>query len=284
MYLDGIAKTAPFTFDTLIGFTHTIEARDQTVGGNDYTFSAWSDGGAKSHTVTVPATAQSYTATYTATPAPTRPGSRVGVQRGLGRTATDTSGNDNTATLLNGLGRVAGKYGSGLSFDGSNDYLTAAQHLPQHLGQRADPVDVAQALGWQRDQVLLGKHWNTSMTSRTTSTAWSCSPGRQAGLHGRHDGRGVSATMGSTLPTTQWSHLAVAFNGTTVQFYVNGARRAQSPRNAITARTNPTHRRGRQHRPVLQGSAGRRPHLQPRPERGRHPSRHERGTLKPDPS
>ena len=33
-HLDGIAKSAPFTYDTLIGFTHTIEARNQTVGGN----------------------------------------------------------------------------------------------------------------------------------------------------------------------------------------------------------------------------------------------------------
>ena len=32
LYLDGIAHTAPFVYDTLIGFNHTIEARNQTVG------------------------------------------------------------------------------------------------------------------------------------------------------------------------------------------------------------------------------------------------------------
>ena len=74
----------------------------------------------------------------------------MGLQRGVGR-AADSSGNNNTATLLNGLVRAAGKYGNGLTFDGTNDYLTAAeQHLAQHLRQRADAVDVAQARGWQR--------------------------------------------------------------------------------------------------------------------------------------
>jgi len=64
LYLDGIAKTAPFVYDTLVGFNHTIEARNQSSGGNTYTFQSWSDGGAQQHTIVVPSTAQSYTATY----------------------------------------------------------------------------------------------------------------------------------------------------------------------------------------------------------------------------
>jgi PKD repeat protein len=62
--LDGIAKTTPFVYDTLIGFNHTIEARNQTSGNNTYTFGSWSDGGAQLHTIVVPETAQTYTATY----------------------------------------------------------------------------------------------------------------------------------------------------------------------------------------------------------------------------
>ncbi len=38
LYLDGIAKTTPFVYDDLIGFTHTIEARNQTSGGTSYAF------------------------------------------------------------------------------------------------------------------------------------------------------------------------------------------------------------------------------------------------------
>ena len=65
LYLDGIAKATPFTYDTLIGFNHTVDARNQTSGNTSYTFASWSDGGAQLHTIVVPASAQSYTATFT---------------------------------------------------------------------------------------------------------------------------------------------------------------------------------------------------------------------------
>ncbi len=32
LYIDGVARTTPFILDTLIGFNHTIEARDQSSG------------------------------------------------------------------------------------------------------------------------------------------------------------------------------------------------------------------------------------------------------------
>ena len=66
LYFDGIARTAPFVADTLVGFRHNVEARNQTNGGSTYTFASWSDGGAQQHDVVVPTTDQSYTATYTA--------------------------------------------------------------------------------------------------------------------------------------------------------------------------------------------------------------------------
>ena len=70
LYLDGIAHAGPFVYDTLVGFNHTIEARNQTVGSNTYTFASWSDGGAQTHVITVPAAAQAYSATYTVTNTP----------------------------------------------------------------------------------------------------------------------------------------------------------------------------------------------------------------------
>ena len=66
MYLDGIAHTTPFVYNDLIGFSHTIEAPDQTINGTTYKFVSWSDGGAQSHTIVVPEVNQTYTATYTA--------------------------------------------------------------------------------------------------------------------------------------------------------------------------------------------------------------------------
>jgi glucose/arabinose dehydrogenase/PKD repeat protein len=66
LYLDGIAKATPFVYDTLTQFQHTIEARNSSAGTTLYTFQSWSDGGAQLHTITVPGSDQSYSATYSA--------------------------------------------------------------------------------------------------------------------------------------------------------------------------------------------------------------------------
>jgi glucose/arabinose dehydrogenase/chitodextrinase len=73
LYLDGIARTTPFVYDTLAGFTHTIDARNQTSGGVTYSFGSWSDGGAQQHTIVVPDSPQSYSATYTSSSGPATP-------------------------------------------------------------------------------------------------------------------------------------------------------------------------------------------------------------------
>ena len=73
LYLDGIAKVTPFVYDTLTGFQHTIDARNQAVGSTAYTFASWSDGGPPLHVITVPSTNASFTATYTGTSVVTTP-------------------------------------------------------------------------------------------------------------------------------------------------------------------------------------------------------------------
>ena len=70
LYFDGIAKTAPFTADTLVGFKHNVEARNQSSGGSLYTFASWSDDGAQQHDVVVPSVDRTYTATYTVSAPP----------------------------------------------------------------------------------------------------------------------------------------------------------------------------------------------------------------------
>ena len=64
VFLDGIGHTAPFVYDTLVGFNHTVAAPNQTIGGNTYNFASWSDGGAQTHTIVVPQAAQTYTANF----------------------------------------------------------------------------------------------------------------------------------------------------------------------------------------------------------------------------
>ncbi len=66
--LDGSPQVSPYSFNSVVGVQRTIEVPSpQTVGGQSYAFSSWSDGGARSHVITTPATNQTYTATLTPT-------------------------------------------------------------------------------------------------------------------------------------------------------------------------------------------------------------------------
>ncbi|HET9666298.1 MAG TPA: PQQ-dependent sugar dehydrogenase, partial [Desertimonas sp.] len=122
LHVDGIAKVTPFVYDDLIGYHHTIEARDQTSGGNAYTFASWSDGGTRSHEIIVGTTDQSYAATFQAAAGPA-PIAAYGFNQGSGTTLTDSSGNGSNGTINGATWTSAGKYGSALSFNGSSNYV-----------------------------------------------------------------------------------------------------------------------------------------------------------------
>jgi hypothetical protein len=109
----------------------------QTVGATGYTFTSWSDGGAATHTINVPATNTTYTATYTGACTATTYSSAVladapsvywRLGESSGTAAADASGNGRPGTYLGGalLGRpgaLSGDANSAVSFDGSNDAL-----------------------------------------------------------------------------------------------------------------------------------------------------------------
>ena len=91
------------------------------------------------------------------------------------------------------------------------------------------------------DQVVLGKHWNTTMTSPYYQYALELQTNgtRPVFLIGTATGLRAVAMTGS-LTKNVWSHLAVVWNGSTVQFYVNGALVSSGSLSAsMTARGNP---------------------------------------------
>jgi uncharacterized repeat protein (TIGR01451 family) len=66
----GSSSTTPFARTVIEGSNNTISAPSQTLGGTDYAWVSWSDGGAQSHNV-IASAAATYTATYEAvTPPP----------------------------------------------------------------------------------------------------------------------------------------------------------------------------------------------------------------------
>jgi PKD repeat protein len=243
LHLDGIARTTPFVYDALIGFNHTIEAQNQTQASTNYAFVSWSDGGAQQHGIVVPSAAQSYYATYTAAPILLPQGlvAAWSFGEGAGTSTGDGSGNSNTATLINGPAWAAGQYGNGLGFDGVSNYLSVANSTSLDISGNGLTLSLwinPQPLSGG-DSVLLGKFWNTTMTSPFYQYGLELDYGSIPHFYVGTAGGPVSAAMGSPLPFGQWSHLAVVFNGTQAQFYVNGSLVSTQPLAAsIQARGN----------------------------------------------
>ncbi len=184
---------------------------------------------------------------YLAEPPPPPPTAGLvaawGFNAGGGTSAADSSGNGNTATLLNGVAWGTGKNGSGLSFDGANDYLDAPNSPSLNISGNALTLSmwINPNTASTADDVVLGKHWNTTMTSpyyqyglelQSNSTRPVFFVGTAAGA--------LAASMTTTLTKGVWSHLAVVWNGSTAQFYVNGLPAGSASFSAtITARGNP---------------------------------------------
>ena len=63
----GTTYTAPQAITTIVGSLHTIQvASPQTLNGTTYNFTAWSDGGAQQHNITIGTANATYTATFAA--------------------------------------------------------------------------------------------------------------------------------------------------------------------------------------------------------------------------
>lgn len=65
--LDGQIQTTPFV--AVVGTTHRLGViSPQIYGGTNYVFTSWSDGGAATHDITIPAIPTTYTATFATAP------------------------------------------------------------------------------------------------------------------------------------------------------------------------------------------------------------------------
>ena len=148
LYLDGIAKTTPFVYDTLVGFNHTIEARNQTLGSARRTRSRRGRTAARRRTrSSCRATNQSYIATFQVERGATGASAAYAFNEGTGTTAADASGNGLTGTLTNGAPGARDDTDA-VQFDGVNDFVEPREsdraaadrkHDCQRLGQLARP-------------------------------------------------------------------------------------------------------------------------------------------------
>ena len=151
---------------------------------------------------------------------------------GIGTIAIDSSGNGNHGTFIGDPEWVAGKFGSGLSFDGQGGERVSLGNLDVHASGisllcwfKADTLDTP-----GQDPRMISKAFGGG----TNDHIWMMSSSREGGekrLRFRlktNDGGAVTTLIGGqgtpeerVLPVGEWSHAAATWDGTTMRVYIN---------------------------------------------------------------
>ena len=135
-----------------------------------------------------------------------------------GTAVTDGSGRGNNGTISGATRTTAGKFGSALTFDGVNDWVTVPDSASLDLSTRA-------TLEAWVFPTSLGNAWRTAVMKEQ--------PGQLVyGLYANNDlsrpsghlftSSDLYSTGSAQLALNAWSHLAMSWDGTTQRLYVNG--------------------------------------------------------------
>jgi len=131
---------------------------------------------------------------------------------GSGTIAHDSSGNSNAGTLQGDTHYVDGRYDQALSFDGSGDYVQTVSNMGI---SGSNPRTIS---AWVKSNDVIPMTMAVGLGSGATSASFAIGIS-----NGKSYFVGFYNDLAGVLPiTTDWTHLAVSYDGTTVTIYVNG--------------------------------------------------------------
>jgi glucose/arabinose dehydrogenase len=225
----GQNTTTPFTQQWVVNSQLQLNAPlTQTVNGTTYTFGSWSDGGAATHVLNVPASNTTYTATYSGTCTPTTYASAVSADspsyfwrlgETTGTAAADSSGSNRPGTYVNGVvlnqaGALVGDTNRAVTLDGTNDRI--GRNPAAGISGTAITTDL----------------WLKTTTTKAAGIVSYATSGSADEFHLRTPSNLRVYVKGTASPATgvklndgQWHHLAVSWTSTggAVRVYKDGA-------------------------------------------------------------
>jgi hypothetical protein len=143
-----------------------------------------------------------------------------GFEEGSGSSIVDSSGNGNLGTISGAVRTASGKYGNGLSFDGTDDIVDVPD---------SNSLDVTAGItlsAWVKPDGIYSR-WQEILYKRdgTQTRAYELSADSTAGKPTMVLNNGVSLP-GFSSPTAllagQWVHVAGTWNGSTAKLYIDG--------------------------------------------------------------
>src|SRR5229473_619446 len=142
---------------------------------------------------------------------------------GSGTTTVDSSGNNNTGTLLSGASwTTAGKYGNAISFNGSTGYVSVPDSNSLHIGATGTMEAWVNLSATSRWHGIIAKGNANSNATTNYSIEINSSNGVECGV-----GNGSTATIvdsTATLTAGTFYHVACTWDGTNVTIYINGVK------------------------------------------------------------
>lgn len=143
-------------------------------------------------------------------------------------TATDSSGQGNNGTLVNGPTTVVGQIGQALLFDGSDDYINAGS--ASSLNITSNQITMSAWIYWKGH----GAESNDGILAKNASGGgYRLLVSSSNKLLMQLSGTGSSqVSSNTTISTNSWIHVVGLYDGANLQLYINGIKDSN-----VTART-----------------------------------------------
>ncbi|HRN71002.1 MAG TPA: LamG domain-containing protein, partial [Candidatus Woesebacteria bacterium] len=160
-----------------------------------------------------------------------------------GTTVVDASGNNNTGTLGSGSSAptwTGGKYGSGLNFDGSGDYVDVGNQAALNMtGSRTISAWIKPTI--LREETIFSKYrWNYGLWINSSNGMLQ---GYVAKIAGDSNGAAHSLTTAGAISVDSWQFVTMTFNMETdkkIRIYVNGIEQQYSEQVPLDATQSST--------------------------------------------